>query len=389
MIYFGNIDKTAFLRDYWQKKPLVLRNAIPNFIAPIDADELAGLALEEEVESRLVFEISDSSPQWLLKHGPFSEQDFNSLPETHWTLLVQGMDRIIPEIAQLRDHFNFIPAWRFDDVMVSFAPLHGSVGPHYDNYDVFLYQASGQRRWSLTTKNCHEENALVDVDLRIMAEFDVEEKVVLNPGDMLYLPPHVGHHGVSLSDDCMTYSFGYRSYPAQELWDSFGDYLSEQGAAKGIYVDPSWDGLKNNAEIPMAAVMQAKNLLQNLIDDEISLQRWFTRFATQLDAPALQALDEPLSEQEAGTLREFIQELEQQECLERHSCCRMAYHVEQGKCYLSINGEEWDTESVSFELIQLVANNRKVNCDKLSSLLQISKANQKFIYKLWQQQFLF
>ena len=228
MISFKDIPVKTFLTDYWQKKPLVIRDALPCFINPISPDELAGLALEEDIESRIVHETLGTSPLWHLKKGPFSESDFSTLPKTHWTLLVQGLDRIIPEVYELLNHFDFIPQWRIDDVMLSFAALDGSVGPHYDNYDVFLYQAKGQRKWSLTTKNCHTDNYIKNIDLRIMNEFNVEEEFILEEGDMLYLPPHVGHYGISLSEECMTYSFGYRSYQGQELWDSLGDYVSEK-----------------------------------------------------------------------------------------------------------------------------------------------------------------
>ena len=164
MIHFGSIDVTTFLTEYWQKKPLVIRHAIPGFINPLTPDELAGLAIDEDVESRIVTEL----PSWELKKGPFEDTLFSSLPKTHWTLLVQSVDLLVPEVAALLDHFDFIPQWRVDDVMISYAVEHGNVGPHYDNYDVFLYQASGRRKWSLTTQHCHENNYLSDVELRIM-----------------------------------------------------------------------------------------------------------------------------------------------------------------------------------------------------------------------------
>jgi 50S ribosomal protein L16 3-hydroxylase len=224
MLNLNNISITSFLTNYWQKKPLVIRQALPGFNSPISPDELAGLALEEEIESRIVWETPNQSPQWHLKRGPFTEKDFSSLPNSHWTLLVQGVDRVIPEVYALLDHFNFLPQWRVDDVMISFATLFGGVGPHYDNYDVFLYQAKGQRLWSLTSQKCKPENYIPELELRIMREFAVEEEILLEEGDMLYLPPHIGHYGISQSDECMTYSFGYRSYQGQELWDSLGDY---------------------------------------------------------------------------------------------------------------------------------------------------------------------
>ena len=140
----GEITADEFLAEYWQKKPLLIRNAIPNFIAPIEGDDLAGLSLEEEVESRLV--IGDD---WQLEHGPFEESRFETLPDRNWTLLVQGVDLWIPEVADLLKSFDFLPAWRVDDIMVSYAEDGGNVGPHFDYYDVFLLQGSGQRHWQV------------------------------------------------------------------------------------------------------------------------------------------------------------------------------------------------------------------------------------------------
>ncbi len=143
----GGLTPREFLRDYWQQKPLLVRQAIPGFESPISADELAGLALEEEVESRLVLE--HGARPWELRRGPFAEDTFSQLPERDWTLLVQAVDQFVPEVAEVLKHFGFLPSWRIDDLMISFAAPGGSVGPHFDNYDVFLLQAQGQRRWKI------------------------------------------------------------------------------------------------------------------------------------------------------------------------------------------------------------------------------------------------
>ena len=145
---FGDISIEEFLRDYWQKKPLLVRNAFPDIEAPVGADELAGLSLEADVESRLVTQ-SPHGTDWDIKHGPFDEETFENLPETHWTLLVQAVDSWVPEASDIVEQFRFIPNWRYDDLMVSFASQGGGVGPHYDNYDVFLIQTQGQRRWEV------------------------------------------------------------------------------------------------------------------------------------------------------------------------------------------------------------------------------------------------
>ena len=385
MVHFETIDVHTFLTEYWQKKPLVIRQALPDFINPLTADELAGLALEEGVESRMVFETPETAPYWQLKNGPFDEDCFATLPKTHWTLLVQGVDRSVPEVMDLLDHFNFIPQWRVDDVMISYAVKHGSVGPHYDKYDVFLYQAEGRRKWSLTTKNCTPLNCLADVDLRIMSAFDVEEEYILEPGDMLYLPPHVGHHGVSLSDDCMTYSFGFRSYQGQELWDSFGDFLSEKASSTGLYKDPNWSTLPATSAIPPSAMLNAKHLMQEMLNDEVLMRGWFGCFATRIDQQAEQDMPEALSDDEAGDRVAFIAELHQSAGLMRDSTCRMAYQDDD--LQLFVNGCEWDISGVDPALVKYVANHRQL--ERRDLLLFLTQDdNQIFLYELWRLQWL-
>lgn len=389
MINLQQISLNTFLGDYWQKKPLVIRKALPEFTHPLSPDELAGLALEEDVESRLVFETPDEKPYWHLKRGPFSVNDFSTLPSTHWTLLVQGVDRLIPEVYALLDYFNFIPQWRIDDIMISYAVLHGSVGPHYDNYDVFLYQAKGKREWSLTTKGCNNQNYMKGLELRIMSQFDVEERFILEEGDMLYLPPHVGHHGISLSDECMTYSFGYRSYQGQELLESFSDYLSEKGLFKNLYQDPDWSNLQNTSEIPPSAWLNAQKLLQQVINDEKTMQTWFGCFATRLDQQAELQLPVPLEEDELIDISDFIKEIKEGLNLIRDVSCRFAYQNqnEQSEYQFFINGSAWDAKGVNKDLLHYIANNRYLSYKVLTTYLN-TKKNQLLIYNLWKLQWL-
>lgn len=385
MLNFQDVSKTSFLSNYWQKKPLVIRQALPNFINPLNKDELAGLAMEDEIESRIVLETPLRTPFWHLQRGPFTVNDFSKLPKTHWTLLVQGVDRVIPEVAALLDFFNFIPQWRVDDVMISYAPMHGSVGPHYDQYDVFLYQASGKRKWSLTTKNCNLNNALQDVDLRIMAEFEVENEYILEANDMLYLPAHVGHHGVSMSNDCMTYSFGYRSYQGQELWDSFGDFLSEKGVFKALYQDPSWVNLPQTSLITTDAWLQARKLMQGMLNDDYSLQTWFGCFVTHLDGQAEQFMVAPLDEDESSS-ECFIDDLEAATELQRDAICRFAC-IDDGALRLFINGVEWNIVDVSRDLVYYVANNRLLDMKIILPFME-NENNRLFLYELWKLQWI-
>lgn len=389
MVHFQEITLKTFLSEYWQKKPLVIRKALPNFINPLTPDELAGLALEEDVESRIVLETRDKKPYWHLKRGPFLETDFNELPQTHWTLLVQGVDRLIPEVYDLLNHFDFIPQWRIDDVMISYAALNGSVGPHYDNYDVFLYQAKGRRQWSLTSKQCTEDNYIQNIELRIMNHFDVEEQFILEEGDMLYLPPHIGHYGISLSEECMTYSFGYRSYQGQEVWDSLGDYLSEKETFKTLYKDPDWSALNNSSELTPAAWQNARKLLLELVNDDKTLKSWFGCFATRLDQEAEQHLPMALEEDELIDLADFIDEIKDGLDLVRDACCRFAYQVAdaESEYQFYINGCEWDVEGISHGLLAFIANNRMLSTLELTPYLK-NKHDQSFLYELWTLQWI-
>lgn len=387
MIHFQSITAQQFLTEYWQKKPLVIRQALPNFINPLSPDELAGLALEEDMESRIVLHTPQQKPYWQLKRGPFNEADFTKLPQDNWTLLVQGVDRVVEEVYDLLHHFDFIPQWRFDDVMISFASLHGSVGPHYDHYDVFLYQGLGRRNWSLSTKNCTPENYLSDLELRIMDQFECEEEFVLEEGDMLYLPPHVAHYGISLSEECMTYSFGYRSYQAQELWDSLGEYAAEHQPFNALYQDPNWSSLSNSSELTPEGYQHAKQLLAQCLNDDGLMTNWFGCFATRLDTEAERQLPMPLEDDELMPLSEFIEELNNGIHLKRDACCRFAYQTVNEHLQLYINGCEWDSNASS-ELMALVANSRLLTAEALRPFLSHTP-NQLFLYDLWKLQWLY
>lgn len=379
MIKFQDLSLEQFLNDYWQKKPIVLKQALPGFANPISPDELAGLALEKDIESRIVWQTPGEAPNWHLKRGPFTNQDFKKLPPTHWTLLIQGVDRLVAPVAEVLARFDCIPSWRVDDVMISFAPLSGSVGPHYDNYDVFLYQAEGRRQWRLTTKNCHPENALSGVELRIMEHFEIEEEFTLEEGDMLYLPAHVGHYGISLSETCMTYSFGYRSYTAQELWDSFSDYVAEKNLPSTLYQDPNWNSVANTNEISAEAVYQAQHLLKEWIDNPTLAREWFGCCATRLDEQSERLL--PPARKKAN-IDKCLAQLNNSSSIQRESLCRFAYQEIDSKILLFINGCQWSTEGVDNELIRLIANNRSINSTLFSPLMSDPK-NQQFIFELW------
>ncbi|MCC5883450.1 MAG: cupin domain-containing protein [Halomonas sp.] len=278
----GGLTAAEFLRDYWQRKPLLIRGAFADFESPLDPDELAGLACEEGVEARLVEEDGPDGP-WQVSHGPFDEAIFSELPERDWTLLVQAVDHYVPEVAELLDQFDFLPRWRLDDIMISYAPPGGSVGPHVDQYDVFLIQGLGRRRWQLGGKVSDDAPILTGIDLRILERFDVEsdDDWILEPGDMLYLPPGWAHHGVSQSDDCMTYSVGFRAPSADEAITSYADYLGEQLPASRRYGDAGMTPPTDPAELDDDALERMRELILATLDDPTQLAQWFGRVMTQ------------------------------------------------------------------------------------------------------------
>lgn len=220
LTHLGTLPVSQFLNDYWQRKPLFTPNAFPGWQAPLDSGDLAGLTLEESVESRLVIESPNQNPfasQWQLEHGPLAEKRFESLPSSHFTLLVQALDQICPEVRALLDSFRFLPNWRLDDIMASAATTGGSVGPHFDYYDVFLLQATGTRRWQLG-QMCDDHSPLLkDCPLKILTEFESHSAFDTQPGDLLYIPARMAHWGVATSDDCTTYSIGFRAPSLQDI----------------------------------------------------------------------------------------------------------------------------------------------------------------------------
>ena len=319
----GGLTAAEFLGDYWQQKPLLIRGAFPDFECPLDPDELAGLACEEGIESRLVEEHGKAGP-WQVSHGPLDERTFARLPERDWTLLVQAVDHYVPEVAELLEAFDFLPRWRLDDIMISYAPPGGSVGPHVDQYDVFLLQGSGQRRWQLGGKVADDAPILDGIDLRILARFGVEDgdDWVLEPGDMLYLPPGWAHHGVSQSDDCLTLSVGFRAPSADEAITSFADYLGEQLPSSRRYSDAGMPPAADPAEIDDDAVERMRKLILETLDDPAQLAQWFGRVMTQP-----KYVDQLVPSEQTTDPNEVVPALQEGEVLLRSPGSRFAWRA--------------------------------------------------------------
>ena len=328
-----------FLRDYWQKRPLLIRNAFPGFESPIQPEDLAGLACEEAALSRIVAHDA-ADDRWMLRHGPFPEEMFPDMPDHDWTLLVQDVDKWDADIAALVEHFGFLPRWRIDDVMVSFAAPGGSVGAHVDQYDVFLLQAQGQRRWQIDAsvalgKSAPPLDFRPDVDLRLLQRFSPTHEWVLGPGDMLYLPPGVPHHGVAV-DACLTFSLGMRAPSAAELLGDFVDTLAAEADDALRYRDADLAPAKSPGEIDAAAmerVVEALNLLR--MNDPDRLGDWFGRFITVYRSGGQVAPgDDPRSRIEVEW------DLQHGASLRRHPFSRMAWRKARRGARLYVNGVE-------------------------------------------------
>jgi 50S ribosomal protein L16 3-hydroxylase len=316
LIFPHNITSSEFLRDFWQQKPLFMPNALRDYEFPLSPDELGGLSCEEDVESRLVIE--HGATPWELRHGPFDDAVFAGLPQDHWTLLVQDVDKYVPEVQELLRLFEFIPSWRVDDIMISYAEDGGSVGPHTDAYDVFLIQAAGKRRWQINTDDFTQAELMPELSVRVLKEFSSQQEWVLEPGDILYLPPGVAHWGVS-QGECMTYSVGCRAPSEQEMVADFTDYLLQHIPGHLHYLDPPLELQTNPGEIQEPVFERTRRRLAHWLNDPAMIRRWFGCFTTELKShlviyPPEQALEEA----------QFLAMLQTQ-ALSRHPYARFAF----------------------------------------------------------------
>ncbi|BCD98874.1 cupin domain-containing protein [Marinagarivorans cellulosilyticus] len=283
--HLGAMPVSEFLRDYWQQKPLFIPNAIPGWEAPLDGNDLAGLALEHSVESRLIIEKTSKDPlcsQWAMEHGPLAEERFDTLPSSHFTLLIQALDQICPELHQLLNQFRFIPNWRIDDIMASVAPTGGSVGPHFDYYDVFLLQATGTRRWQLG-QQCSSASPLVpDCPLKILTAFESQAEYIATPGDLLYIPANMAHWGVAQSDDCTTYSIGFRSPSYSDILLDLSQDIASTLSPDTRYRDPALNpfGSQDCGEISPAVAQTIAEHCQSYFTPE-RVAAWLGKSLTE------------------------------------------------------------------------------------------------------------
>ena len=294
MTALANFDAAAFLDEDWQRQPRLIKHAVPNFSNPLAPEELAGLALEDGVEARMVVRHNDC---YVLDSGPFAADSFSGTDP--WTLLVQGVDHHVAEVAELRKLVDFLPSWRFDDIMVSYAIDGGGVGPHYDNYDVFLLQGLGARRWLLGQSCDGSETLLPGDDLRILADFDTSGEYLLEPGDILYVPPRLAHWGIAQGHS-MTYSLGFRAPRVNDVLGRWIDALLENVDPELFYADPVPLSRTAPGEIGVSSYAGALAQLQQAIAATPVSPDWFGELVTE---PGTEALSAEVSTSPGAILR--------------------------------------------------------------------------------------
>jgi len=369
----GDISRKTFMEEYWQKKPLLIRQAFADFKSPISADELAGLACEEEVNSRIVMEKHGEHP-WFPVFGPMSEEIYASMPESHWTLVVNDLEKYLPELSWIVDRFRFIPEWRLDDLMISYAADAGSVGPHIDLYDVFILQGEGKRRWQISTQAVAQDNQIKETPLRIQKDFAAEEEWVVEPGDMLYLPPGVSHHGVSLGES-LSYSIGFRATSHADLVNEFIGYITQNLSPQLTYRDPDQTIQAHPNEIKQDALDRVTEIFkQYLQPDHPELQRWFGRFVSDTKADLI-------TEPEDGI--DSVAELKQLAdtgILKRHTASRFAFAQNPENTLLFVDGEDYE---VNAAFAKALCKQRQINLDELLEIANQDEA--LFVVELYNQ----
>ena len=360
----SGLDTAEFLHSYWQQRPLLMKGALPHFRSPVSPELLAGLACEEHIESRIVTGNREEN-NWQGRHGPFDEQDFAQLPASHWSLLVQDVDKHLPEVNLLLDAFRFLPDWRLDDIMISYAVDQGSVGPHIDDYDVFLVQAEGRRRWHIDSRPYTEEDFIPGLDLRILPEFNPEISWLMEPGDVLYLPPNLAHWGIA-EGECITCSVGFRAPSLRELTSAWCDELIEQHVPSHRYRDQELRPQQAYSEITADVMHRIGDMMQHFLQqDEQMLQRWFGCYMTEQKSH----LQTEICNTTIGP-EHFLEDFKQRSTLHRSTYSRLAFFQQAESALLFANGECYILTPGHREFLQRVTQARELRYGDLHEWLK-------------------
>ncbi|WP_462151519.1 JmjC domain-containing protein [Pseudoalteromonas xiamenensis] len=343
-----------FLSEYWQKKPLLIKGGFANFEDPIDPEELAGLAMEESIESRLVTNHEDT---WEAHHGPF--EDFTLLSDTNSTLLVQAVDHWHPTAAELIEPFRFIPNWRIDDLMISYSTPGGGVGPHLDQYDVFIIQGLGKRHWRVGLPNPALKEFAQNKSLLQVEAFEAVIDAVLEPGDILYIPPGHPHEGYAV-ENALNYSVGFRAPNQRDLISSFADHLIDTEQGKVRYNDPEITERDSVGLLSDTEISKIRNLIIATLNDSGSFQDWLGKnLSTPKHDMDLYELEEPY------TVEDMLEILNDDIELYRAGGVRAIYQImEDNLILLSINGENHHLTLDNLENVKLLCDETVMNSDQ-------------------------
>ena len=345
----GKTSVDDFLKNYWQKKPLLIKNAIPNFVSPITESDLFIIAQNEEAVSRL---IEHKQGIWQVKYGPFKKSDLPKKTNIPWTILVQNINHYFPFAESFLNLFKFIPYARLDDLMISYATKKGSVGPHFDSYDVFLFQAQGAREWKISDQKKFTLDK--QSSIKIITNFKSKNSWVLKPGDMLYLPPNIGHWGISQSDDCVTYSIGFRAPGTFEIQSKFLDFIQDHLITNEneIYKDPNLTPQKNPAEISSNMTKAMRNIVDRLRWDKSSINHFIGQLLSEPIENSIFETRKPLS------LKAFEKSIVHK-TLRLNSKTRMLFI----KNNFYINGEFIKIDKKYTSFLKQLANDREISLE--------------------------
>jgi 50S ribosomal protein L16 3-hydroxylase len=348
----GGISPQLFMQDHWQKKPLLVRQALAGFQPLLDRTQLFELAADEDVQSRLVQHDRGQVAGWRMAHGPFQRKALPALKKSGWTILLQGVDLHVESVHALMNQFRFVPDARLDDLMISFATDGGGVGPHYDSYDVFLLQAQGRRRWRIGRQK--DLSLQPDVPLKILSNFVPEEEFLLEAGDMLYLPPGYAHDGIA-EGECMTYSIGFRIPNRAELARELLQRLADEAQDKvglTLYQDPSQPAVAQPAQIPSAMLDFAKKAVEDALKDPLALARGLGEYLTE---PKPTVWFEALEEEDVALAGHGLR-------LDRRS--KMMFDAQ----HIFINGESFKASGRDAELMRRLADLRELDATEVKKL---------------------
>ncbi|ENN99964.1 MULTISPECIES: cupin domain-containing protein [Pseudoalteromonas] len=353
----NDLCEQEFLNQYWQKKPLLIKQGFTDFQDPIEAEELAGLAMEESIESRIV---TNHNNDWQAYQGPF--EDFEKLTEQHATLLVQAVDHWHSDAAQLLHPFRFIPNWRIDDLMISYSTPKGGVGPHLDQYDVFIIQGQGKRHWRVglpdpTLKQFAQNKKLLQVE-----QFEAVIDCILEPGDILYIPPGCPHEGYAI-ENALNYSVGFRAPNQQDLFSSFADHVIDTDSGQKRYTDHTLALRDSKGELLQSETDKVKTLMQALLNNDELFKHWLGNTLSQAKHEMdLAPLEEPITcEQMSDLITNNAEEFE------RLGGVRAIYQQLEDALLLSINGENYPLPLCDLNAVTLLTDHDYVNTDDLNA----------------------